>query len=99
PDALFREFSKTRRTDIKRAIKEGVSVDAAKSRDDVSGYYAVYVDWARRKALRIIEEEEFQETFALVSHRRLLVARHRGQIIAGAVLRFYSGGVVEYAAN
>jgi hypothetical protein len=45
PDALFRKFSQTRRNNIRRAVKHGVSVDLAKSRDDVSAYYPVYVDW------------------------------------------------------
>ena len=62
PDALFREFSQTRRNDIRRAIKNGVSVDFAKSRDDVSAYYAVYVDWTRRRSLPITGEEQFQES-------------------------------------
>jgi len=50
------------------------SVDLAKSRDDVSAYYAVYVDWARRRFLRITGEEEFQEVFAAWRNRRLLLA-------------------------
>ena len=98
-DALFREFSQTRRNDIRRAIKNGVSVDPAKGCDDVSAYYAVYVEWARHKALPITGEEQFQETFALTNNRQLLLARYEGHVIAGAVLRFFPRGVVEYAAN
>src|SRR6516225_8597642 len=44
PNALFREFSQTRRIDIRRAMKYGVSVDFAKSREDISAYYTVYAD-------------------------------------------------------
>jgi hypothetical protein len=99
PDALFRKFSQTRRNEIRRAIKYGVSVDAAKTRDDVSAYYPVYVDWSRRKALPITAEDQFQEMFALTNNRLLLLARYGGQVIAGAVLRFFPRGVVEYAAN
>jgi SAM-dependent methyltransferase len=98
-DALFRQLSPTRRTDIRRAIRSGVSVDFATSRDDVSAYYVVYVDWARRKGLPVLGEEEFQETIALRRNRRLLVARHGGKVVAGTVLRFFPGGLVEYAAN
>jgi len=99
PDSLFRKFSANKRTNIKKAIKYGVSVDAAKGRDDVAAYYCVYADWARRKALPITGEEEFQETFALTGNRRLLLARHEGRIIAGVVLRFFPGRVMEFAAN
>jgi Acetyltransferase (GNAT) domain len=99
PDALFRQFSQTKRNEIRRAIKSGVSVDFATNSDDISGYYHVYLDWSRRKAIPFVEEDEFQELFALSKNRRLLLARYRDQIIAGAVVRFVPGGVAEYAAN
>jgi hypothetical protein len=63
PNTLFRGFSQTRRNDIRRAIKSAVSVDFAKSRDDVSAYYAVSVDWTRSRSLPITEEEQFQRIF------------------------------------
>lgn len=99
PDALFREFSQTRRTDVRRAIRMGVSVDMAGSSDDLSGYYAVYLDWARRKTLPVMGKDEFQETFALTGNRRLFLARYESRIVAGLVLRFFPGGVAEYSAN
>jgi hypothetical protein len=99
PEALFRQLSPTRRNDIRRAIRSGVCVDIATSSDDVSAYYAVYVDWARRKALPVLAAEEFRKIFALKQNRRLLIARHRGKVVAGTVLRFFPGGLVEYAAN
>jgi hypothetical protein len=98
-NALLREFSQTRRNDIRRAIKCGVSVDFAKSRDDVSAYYTVCVDWTRRRSLPITGEEQFQGIFASRRNRRLLLARYNGGVIAGVVLRFFPGGVVEVAAN
>jgi hypothetical protein len=98
-DALFLEFSQTRRNDIRRATKYGVSVDFAKGRDDVSAYYAVYVNWTRRRSLPITEEEQFQGIFASRRNRQLLLARYNGEVIAGVVLRFCPGGVAEVAAN
>jgi lipid II:glycine glycyltransferase (peptidoglycan interpeptide bridge formation enzyme) len=100
PDALFRKFSQTRRNDIRRAIRNGISVDFASSREHVTAYYAVYVDWARRRRLQITGEEEFHEEFFTTRrNRRLLLARYNGEVIAGMVLRFLPGGVVEYAAR
>ena len=99
PDYLFRKFSQTTRNEIRRAIKYGVSVDIATTREDISSYYTVYRDWSRRKLIPFVEEDEFQEMFSLTQNRRLFVARHEGQVIAGAVLRFLHGGVAEYAAN
>jgi Acetyltransferase (GNAT) domain len=100
PDAVFQRFSQTRRNDIRRAIRCGVSVDLAESRDDIMAYYTVYVDWARRRHLQIAGEEEFREEFFRTrKNRRLLLARHNGEVIAGLVLRFFPGGVVEFAAR
>ena len=41
PEALFRKFSENKRTNIKKAIKYGVSVEPAKHADDISAYYAI----------------------------------------------------------
>jgi hypothetical protein len=98
-DFLFRKFSQTTRNEIRRAIKYGVSVDIATKHEDISSYYTVYLDWSRRKCLPFVGEDEFQSMFSLTQNRRLFLARHDGQIVAGAVLRFFYGGVAEYAAN
>jgi hypothetical protein len=99
PDALFRKFSENKRRNIKRAIKFGVSVAPATTRDEVASYYTICVDWSRRKGLPVAPEEEFQQTFALTRNRLLLLARHQNKVIAGIVIRFFPGGVMEYAAN
>jgi hypothetical protein len=98
PDAVFREFTKVRRKRIRRAIKHGVTVEPAKSRDDISAYYTVHVDWTRRRSRPIPGEEQFQGLFSR-RNRRLLLARYNGSVIAGVVLRFIPGGVVEVAAS
>ena len=99
PDALFRRFSENKRTNIRKAIKYGVSVEPASTRDEISAYYAIYLDWSRRKGLPIASEEELQQAFALTGNRLLLLARHQGRIIAGLVIRYFVHGVMEYAAN
>jgi hypothetical protein len=99
PDALFRKFSENKRTNIKKAIKYGVAVEPAQSREEISAYHAICTDWSRRKQLSVPEEEEFQRIFGLNKNRLLLLARHEGKIIAGVVIRFAPRGVMEYAAN
>jgi hypothetical protein len=99
PDALFRKFSENKRTNIKKAIKFGVTVEPATSQDEIAAYYAIYVDWSRRKGLAILTEDEFNQTFALTGNRLLFLARHQRKIIAGLVIRYFAHGVMEYAAN
>jgi hypothetical protein len=98
-DTIFRKFSTKRRTDIRRLIKSGISVAPAETREALSEFYAIHLEWARRKGQPAVGEEEFRETFALTGNRRLLLARYKGQVIAGVVHRFFPGGVMEYAAN
>ena len=99
PDALFRRFSENKRRNIKRAIKNGVSVEPADNPAKVSAYYSICVEWSRRKGLPIPGEEVFRQTIALRNNRLLLLAHHAGKIIAGVVIRFSPQGVMEYAAN
>jgi Acetyltransferase (GNAT) domain len=99
PEALFRKFSANKRTNIKKAIKYGVSIELAKSRDEISAYYAICADWSCRKALPVPREDDFHQAFALTNNRLLLLARYEARIIAGVVIRFFPGGVMEYAAN
>ena len=98
PEALFRKFSENKRRNIRRAIKNGVSVVPPKTRK-VAAYYKVCLDWSQRKRLPAPGEEEFHQTIALKNNRLLLLARHEGKIIAGVVIRFFPHGVMEYAAN
>jgi hypothetical protein len=83
------------------SIKSGVSIDPAKTRDHMSAYYDAYVHWApRRRSLPILGKEQFQEDFfATRGNRQLLLARYKGEVIAGVVLRFFPRGVVEYAGG
>ncbi|MBV9202260.1 MAG: GNAT family N-acetyltransferase [Alphaproteobacteria bacterium] len=99
PDSLFRKFSENKRTNIKKAIKYGVSVAPAKGADEISAYYRICVEWSLRKNLPIQTEALFQQNFDLKRNRMLFLARHESTIIAGVVIRFFPGGVMEYAAN
>src|SRR5262249_16585615 len=51
--------------------------------------------WApRHRALPIIGKEQFQEDFfATRRNRRFLLARYKGEVIAGIELRFFPGGL------
>ncbi len=98
-EALFRKFSENKRTNIKKAIKNGVAVEPAKSPDDISAYYIICLDWCRRKGLPIPEQDQFKQTFGLTKNRVLFLARYEGKIVAGVVIRFSPRGIMEYAAN
>lgn len=98
PDELFKQFSGTRRTDIRNAIKRGIEVVIAGTHDDFRAYYDIYTDWCQRKKIVPFSFEVMEE--ALKSqNRRLFLARYDGKIIAATIIRLYAGAIVEYAAN
>jgi hypothetical protein len=97
-DVLFRKFSQTRRTDIRNAIKAGVTVDLAASNAEVSGSYEVYREWGVRKGLPAEPWEAYEKAVSLTANRRLFVARHHGRIIASLIVRLAPGAMMEAAA-
>jgi hypothetical protein len=99
--AIFKEFSDKQgvRRAIRKAISSGVKVEMTSTVDDVAEFYAVYLDWAKRKGIPSTPLPDFQEQFSLTSNRRLFVARLSGNIIAGSVVRMHVGGLIEYSGN
>ena len=98
PDELFKGFANTRRTDIRNAIKRGIEVVIAGTREEFKAYYDIYVDWCNRKGIESSSFETLAEALSL-ENRRLFLARYEGKVIAGTIIRLYPGEMIEYAAN
>ena len=98
PDELFKGFAGTRRTDIRNAIKRGLEVVIADTRDEFRAYYEIYAEWCRRKTIAPSSFEVVEEALNL-PNRRLFVARYEREIIAATIVRLYPGAMIEYAAN
>jgi len=102
-DALFREFAKDRRRNIRFAEKNGLTVRIATNREDFLRAYDVYIAWVDAKAAKAKGErrtfEKFEAAQKLVNNRRLFVAELSGKVIAINTFRFYPGGLFESAAN
>lgn len=102
-DALFQQFPKDRRRNIRYAEKHGITVRVAAGREDFLRAYEVYVTWdgAHRKdgkgAPRTFEN--FETAQLLTKNRRLFLAELEGKLIAINMFRFYPGGLFESAAN
>jgi hypothetical protein len=98
-DALFKGFSSNRRTNVRGAIKRGIEVAVASTREDFEAYYEVYAKWCVRKQQEPVRFETFEQALLLTKNRRLFLARFEGKVIAGVVIRLSPGGMIEYAAN
>jgi hypothetical protein len=101
-DALFKEFSKDRRRNIRYAEKHGVEVREATTPQDIVDAHAVYSAWRgtdRKEVHGDWSFESFEKTVSLRSNRRLFLASFSGQVIAINIFRFCPGGLFESAAN
>ncbi len=101
-DALFKEFTKDRRRNIRYAEKHGVEVSEATTHQDIIEAHAVYSAWrgtARKKVRGDWSFEAFEKTVRLRNNRRLFLARFSGRVIAINIFRFCPGGLFESAAN
>lgn len=98
PDALFKQFADSRRRNIRNAIKHGIEIALASTRDEFRLYYEIYVDWCRRKQIASNSFEVMEEALEL-PNRRLFLARYEGKIVAGTIIRLYPRAMIEYAAN
>jgi Acetyltransferase (GNAT) domain len=100
PDALFRKFSSNRRLNIKKAIRAGVEVVQGVTDDDFAQYYEIHRAWCHHKGDgRAPRFEDVLALLRLTGNRRLFLARFDGRPIAGIIVRFVPGGVVEYVAT
>jgi hypothetical protein len=99
-ETLLKRCGGKRRNCIRYAIKHGVDVTPAETREEREAFYRIYSAWCASKNTHCYplatEERAFGEGG---SNRRLFLARDSGKIIAGSVFRFFPGGLIEYSRN
>jgi hypothetical protein len=104
PEELFRQLNKKRRNCIRAAQRNTeMEIIEPASQRDIDAFYGVYSAWYNGSRKKIDGEklpaEVFRQRFALSDNFRIFLARLSGQVIAGITLRFFPGGLVEYANN
>lgn len=99
-DALFMDFSQTRRNELRKAIKQNlVQISEVENLDELAELYAIHRDWNERKGNSPDKFEDFELAWKQKDYRKIFIAKHEGKVIAGSYYRFCPGGVIEYAAN
>ena len=99
-DALFKQFSQTRRNEIRKELKKGlVEIRDLETDKQIAELYEIHKDWNARKGNDPDAFEDFEKAMKQRDNRKVFVAIHEGKIVAGSYYRFCPGGVVEYAAN
>lgn len=102
-DALFKQFPKDRRRNIRHAEKNGVEIKEVTTARDISDAYEVYRAWFQTPRKDIHGNarpfEVFERAALLTNNRVIFVARVSGQPAAMNIFRFFPGGLFESAAN
>jgi hypothetical protein len=99
---IFDHFPLNRRRDIRKAIRNGIEVSEATTDEDAQEYWAVYSAWRRTDRKHIHHNRDFAMMATVQQMRtndRRFLARYKGEVIAASGVRFYPGGLVEYANN
>jgi hypothetical protein len=100
PDAVFANFSQTRRNEIRKAEKQhSVLIKELANDDELTELYQIYCEWNRRKGNEPDTFERMQMAAGQHENRRIFIAKADGKVIAGSFYRFCAGGIAEYAAN
>ncbi len=95
-EALFKQFSKDRRRNIRFAEKNGIEVRLATTAEDIAAAYEVYVAWRQTDRKTVQGETNTFEVFEKSAHltnRIMLLARLSGKAIAINIFRFFPGGL------
>lgn len=99
-EEIFKQFSQTRRNELRKAMKQNVlEVKDLETEDEFNELYAIHCDWNERKGNTPDSYDDLKFAVSQKNHRKVLIAKLDGKVIAGSYYRFCSGGVVEYAAN
>jgi hypothetical protein len=102
-EALFKQFTKDRRRNIRFAEKNGVEVAEAVTVQDIAEAYEVYSAWRQRRGKeargRTLSFELYQRAVSLKGNRRLFLARVSGKVVATNIFRLFPGGLFESSAN
>jgi len=101
-EALFKQFTKDRRRNIRFAEKNGVDIGLATTTEDVAACYDVYVQWRQTQRKKVQGTQTAFEVFAeaaKLANRIMFVARIGGKPIAINIFRFFPGGLFESASN
>lgn len=100
PDAIFRDFSQTRRNEIRKAERQRlVEIKEPDTFIEQEALYRIHCEWNARKGNNADTFEQMKTAISQRQNRRVFIAKVDAKTVAGSFYRFCPGGVVEYAAN
>ncbi len=99
-EKLFMDFSQTRRNELRKAIKQNhLEIKDIETEQELCELYEIHKDWNARKGRMPDSESDWRFAVSQKDHRKVIIAKYEGKVIAGSYYRFCRGGIIGYAAN
>ncbi|HXG85705.1 MAG TPA: GNAT family N-acetyltransferase [Pyrinomonadaceae bacterium] len=99
-DAVFKNFSQSRRSDLRKAMRENkIRVSQVENLEELAEFYEIHVAWCGRKQNAPGSWEMMKQAYSQTDYQRIFIAKYDGKIIAGSHFRFYRKSLIEYSAN
>jgi len=101
-EALFAEFHDNRKRNIRAAVRNGIEVSEETTAEDFAAYWNVYSAWRNTNRKTIHHNRSFaalEKVHSMRGNHRRFLARWEGKVIAATGVRFFPGGLIEYANN
>jgi hypothetical protein len=101
-EALLKGFHANRKRNIQAAVRNGIEVREETTEQDLAAYWDVYSAWTKtdRKEIHHISSfAQAEKVHSLRENHRRFLASYKGRVIAATGLRFFPGGLIEYANN
>ena len=99
-DEVFKGFSQSRRSDIRKAMRQKkIKISQVENEDELRQLYEIHKDWCDGKQIKADTWEMLQTAYSQTEYQRIFIAKHNEKVIAGSYFRFYEKGVMEYTAN
>lgn len=100
PEGLFAGFAASRRNNLRKSIKKGMlEIKELETEDEFEQLYPIHLRWCDTKSTPPTPREWLRKAWNIRDHRKILIAKHDGKVVAASYFRFSRGGVVEYAGN
>ncbi len=97
---LLKQCNGKRRNCIRFGMKSDLDVSEWQNETEFAAFYEIYKAWCEEKKVPAYSYDLEKHALADTrGNRRLLLARHGGDVIAGSVFRFYPCGLMEYSRN
>jgi Acetyltransferase (GNAT) domain len=99
-DAVFKGFSQSRRSALRKIIRENnLEISELETAAELEEFYAIHTAWCKNKKIEPHPLKAMQTISTQKESGRILIAKHQGKVVAGSYFRFQKNGVIEYSEN